>query len=214
MQSVFIEYLPVIITFTILEMVALVSPGPDFAIIVRNSLIYSRKTALITALGVACGIVVHITYTLFGLAYIISQNAWLFKILTYFGAGYLLYLGYKGIRVKKGSLKIGNTTHHKDINPIAAFRTGFLTNALNPKAMLYFLSIFTVFLSPETPSLIILLFGIISFVLTFLWFGFVAFCFSSLKLRNYFSSMTHIIERVTGGLLILLGIKLLFTKLS
>jgi len=214
MESVFFEYLPSLISFTLLQMVALISPGPDFAIVVRNSLVYSRKTALMTALGIATGILVHVTYTLLGLGFIISQTAWLFSLFTYLGASYLIYIGYKGLRAKKGGLGIGNVTHHRDITAIAAFRCGFLTNALNPKAMLFFLSLFTVFLSPHTSTAIMLVYGVITFVTTLLWFVFVALCFSSQKLRKYFSSISHWIERVTGGLLILLGVKLLFTKQS
>ena len=212
MESVFFEYIPSLISFTLLQMVALISPGPDFAIVVRNSLIYSRKTGLLTALGIATGILVHVTYTLLGLGFIISQTAWLFSLFTYLGASYLIYIGYKGLQAKKGGLSLGNATHHHDIAALAAFRSGFFTNALNPKAMLFFLSLFTVFLSPLTPTAIMITYGVITFVTTLLWFVFVALCFSSQKLRKYFSSISHWIERVTGGLLILLGVKLLFTK--
>jgi RhtB (resistance to homoserine/threonine) family protein len=212
MKSVFFEYMPSLISLTLLQMVALISPGPDFAIVVRNSLIYSRKTAIMTALGIATGILVHVTYTLLGLGFIISQTAWLFSLFTYLGASYLIYIGYKGLRAKKGGLSLGNATHHHDIAALAAFRSGFFTNALNPKAMLFFLSLFTVFLSPHTPTAIMITYGVITFVTTLLWFVFVALCFSSQKLRKYFSSISHWIERITGGLLILLGVKLLFTK--
>lgn len=125
MESVFFEYMPSLVSFTLLQMVALISPGPDFAIIVRNSLIYSRKTALLTALGIATGILTHVTYTLLGLGFIISQTAWLFRLFTYLGASYLIYIGYKGLRAKKAGLGISKVSHQHDISEIAAFRAGF-----------------------------------------------------------------------------------------
>lgn len=206
------EYLPMILSFTALQMIGLISPGPDFAITMRNSLIYSRKIGLFTAIGVACGIMVHVTYTLLGVGFFITKTAWLFSLFKYLGATYLFYIGYQGLKAKKHDLLASNLTHQNAISNVAAFRSGFLTNALNPKAMLFFLSIFTVFLSPKTPVLIMLIYGIIVFTTTLSWFTFVSFCFSNKRIRSLFSSISHWVERVTGGILVLLAVKLLLIK--
>jgi RhtB (resistance to homoserine/threonine) family protein len=210
MSFEFSEYLTSIIELSILQTLAVISPGPDFAITVRNSLIYSRQTAMITALGVSFGILVHVTYITLGLGVLLSQTAWVLQFLKYAGAAYLMYLGYKGLSAKRSPLQLGRTEHKDDISGIKAFSTGFLTNALNPKAMLFFLSVFTVILSPDTPAPIMLIYAGIIFGTTLVWFSFVAFCFSGKKLRECFSSIKHWIERTTGGLLMLIGIKMLF----
>jgi RhtB (resistance to homoserine/threonine) family protein len=206
-------YLPSIISLTCLQVITLISPGPDFAIIVRNSLVYSRRTALLTALGISLGIMLHVSYIMLGVGLVIAKTTWLFNLFKYIGAGYLLYIGYKGILAKKHALNFKDINHTIDISAAAALKSGFLTNALNPKAMLFFLSILTMMVSPSTPLIIMIIYGIIIFLTTVMWFSFVALCLSG-KMRKVFSSYSHWIERVTGSLLLLLGIKLLFTNIG
>lgn len=211
MATLIIDYLPSLISLSGLMVVSLVSPGPDFAVVVRNSLIYSRKTALLTALGIALGILVHVSYTLFGLGVIIRESAWLFLAVKYLGAGYLLYIGYKGLKAKKTTMGAENVQQKRDISALSAVSSGFLTNALNPKCMLFFISLFSMIISPHTPTAILSLYGVIIFVETLAWFSFVAFCLSGKRTREKFNAIGHWIERVTGGVLMGLGAKLFFT---
>ena len=211
-----IDYLPSIAAFFVVQLLGVMSPGPDFAIVVKNSLVYSRKTAILTVLGVSLGILVHLTYILLGFGVLISKTAWLFTTFKYLGGGYLLYIGIKGILAKK-QLSSGQNDHEKPIEDISAFtaiRTGFLTNALNPKAMLFFLSLISAFVTAKEPSVIVIIYASIIFITTFLWFLFLAICFSNQRLRTISRNFQHIIERITGGLLILLGIKMFFSKAS
>lgn len=207
-----LDYLPSILALTGIQLVGVISPGPDFAVVVRNSLIYSRKTGVLTAIGVAFGILVHLAYILLGLGIVISKTVWLFHLFKYLGAGYLIYIGIKGLRARKGALKYGNMRQCKDISPAAALRVGFLTNALNAKCMLFFLSILSAFLTPNEPGVIISIYGGIIFFSTLIWFIIVAMCFSNVHLRRFFSDFRHWVERVTGGLLLLLGIRMLFVE--
>ena len=211
MELHFLDYLAPTLSLAGLLMVALISPGPDFAVIVKNSLIYSRKTALLTALGIALGSLVHVSYTLFGLGLIITQNAWLFLGVKYGGACYLLYIGYKGLKAKKTALTLETLHHTRDISAFSALRSGFLTNALNPKSILFFMSLFSVFLSQTTPLSIMILYLCIVFIETLGWFSFVAFFLSGKRTREKFNSIGHWVERITGGALISLGAKLFFT---
>lgn len=204
------QYLPSILSIGGLMMISLISPGPDFAVVVRNSLIYSRKTALLTALGIALGILVHVSYTLFGLGIIIRESTWLFLSVKYMGAGYLLYIGYKGLRAKKTAVGLDQSHHVRDISGFSALRSGFLTNALNPKCILFFISLFSMFISPDTPAAILSLYGFMIFIETLAWFSLVAFCFSGKRTREKFHAIGYWIERVTGGILMALGVRLLF----
>lgn len=211
MESLFFEYLPSLFSVAGLVMISLISPGPDFAIVVKNSLVYSRRTAILTAFGIALGILVHVTYTLLGLGLIIAKTSWLLFAVKCLGAGYLLYIGFKGLRAKKENPPVGTLHHKPDISPLAAIRSGFLTNALNPKCMLFFVSLFSVVIDPNTPFVIMLTYGIIIFIETLAWFGFVAFCLSGKRTREKFNVVGHWIERVTGGILLALGARLLLT---
>src|SRR3990167_6518234 len=120
MMNLILDYLPSILSLAGLNMIALISPGPDFAVVLRNSLIYSRKTALLTALGIALGLLVHVTYTLFGLGVIIRESTWLFFGVKYLGAGYLLYIGYKGLRAKKTAIGSDTVQHVRNISVLSA----------------------------------------------------------------------------------------------
>ncbi len=206
------QYLPSIISIFALMTIALISPGPDFAIVAKNSLLYSRKKALFTALGISLGILFHVSYTLLGFGLIISKNIFLFSIFKYAGASYLVYIGIKSIKSKKQELNFPDTKNKKEISSLNAFFSGLLTNILNPKAMLFFVSLFSSIISPSAPAKILALYGIIIFLTTLGWFTFVALCLSSQKSQKYFKKFSHLIEKLTGGVLILLGLKLMFVR--
>lgn len=207
-----LPHLTALLSLAGLNMIALISPGPDFAVIVRNSLIYSRKTALLTAMGIALGCLIHLTYSILGLGLIIKENEWLFQGVKYLGAGYLLYIGIKGLRARKKAVGLKNEPPRQDISALAAVRSGFLTNALNPKCMLFFISLFSIAIADDTPPLVIGAFAGIILFETLVWFSFVAFCLSGKQTREKFNAAGHWIDRLTGGALILLSVKLLVTS--
>ncbi|MGO1297943.1 MAG: LysE family translocator [Vibrio sp.] len=100
------EYLGVIITVTSIAVVMVISPGQDFAMITRNSLIYSRRAGIIGAFGISVAIWLHVMYSLAGIALIISQSEFLYSLIKYAGAFYLAYLGIKGLLHKKTMRKM------------------------------------------------------------------------------------------------------------
>lgn len=210
MESLFLEHLPSIFGVAGLVMASLISPGPDFAMVVKNSLVYSRKIALLTALGIALGILVHVTYIVLGIGFVIAETPWLLFSIKCVGASYLLYIGFKGLKAKKMTSTLGNRHHKHDISSFSALRLGFLTNALNPKCMLFFVSLFSVVIDPNVPFAITLIYGMIIFIETLAWFSFVAFCLSGKKTREPFNAVSHWIERITGVILMILGAWLFF----
>lgn len=208
MLSTIILYLPAILTVTTLQIIALISPGPDFAIVTRNSLVYSRRVGLMTALGIALGVMIHVSYILYGLGSVVAQTAWLFMTLKFLGAGYLIFIGYKGLRACKSTDLPQDSCKARDLTLISALGIGFLTNVLNPKCMLFVLSLFTIVIEPNTPAILLMLYAAIFFISTIIWFSIVALFFSTPRMRTFFSRFKHWIERITGGFLILLGVRL------
>lgn len=194
------------------QLLALIAPGPDFVMSVRNSLVYSRRAGLFTAAGFAGGIAVHCTYCIFGIAAVISQSILLFSIIKYIGAGYLIFIGVKALRSKGFDQKIDIDKQHRTISDLAAWRSGFITNLFNPKATLFFLALFTQFVSPETPPAVLFLYGLTCTVQTFLWFGFVTLILTQVKVRAAFLRFTKLIDRLCGGLMLALGLKLALGK--
>ncbi len=203
------EYLSEFITVAIIHLLGVMSPGPDFALITRNSLAYSRKTGIYSALGIALGITVHIAYCLIGIGLIISQSILLFSAIKMLGATYLIYIGYKSLRAKPNSQNLQKISEkNKDLSRMEAIKSGFLTNALNPKATVFFLSVFTQVINPATPVAIQLIYGVEMVFMTFVWFAFLATGLSHQIIKTRFVKVQHHIERTMGAVLIALGIKI------
>ncbi len=196
----------------LVHFLAVASPGPDFIMITRNSLIYSKKTAIYSALGLAFGILVHIAYSLAGLALIISKSIVLFSIIKFIGAGYLAYIGYKSLTAKREPEVVLDKTKQKDLSRMSALKMGFITNATNPKATLFFLSLFTVIISPSTPTWIKGLYGLEMAVATFIWFAFVATLFSSGFIKKRVKGIQFWAEKFIGVILIGFAVKLALAK--
>lgn len=211
MKALFLSYLPSILSVTAMQIIALISPGPDFAVVVRNSLIHSRSLALLTALGIACGIMVHVAYILMGLGAIVAQTDWLLTVLKSVGAGYLSYLGINGLRSSAGSKNAPQGTIDLKLSPLGALRSGFLTNALNPKAMLFILSLLSLNVNEQTPKALLVYYASMIFITTLIWFTIVAVCFSNERARVFFSRYRHWIDRTTGAFLLLMALKLFLT---
>jgi len=202
-----------LIQVAILNIVALVSPGPDFAIVVRNSLAHSRRAGLMTAAGITAGETVHISYILLGVGVVIAKTLWLLTTIKIAGCLYLTYLGIQLLRAKKEELNLDVLQEVQPaVNNFKAFQTGAATNILNPKAILFFISIFSVVVDSNTPLSILMLYGVVMLVSTFTWFSIVALFFSNAQIRNRFVAVKHWIDRITGGLLIAISIKLALTK--
>ena len=196
----------------IIHLMAVMSPGPDFFMAIRNSLIYSRKTGVYTAIGFGIGIGVHIIYCSVGLALIISKSILAFNIIKFLGAGYLIFIGIQSILSKSSHQQMKETVDKKDISPLKAIRIGFLTNVLNPKATLFFLSLFTFVIGPSTPNYILALLGLTMMINTTLWFSLVAVFFTQQRIQKTFYRFQKIFNRIFGGVLILIGLKLLFAN--
>ena len=198
-------------TVTLVHLLALISPGPDFLMCVRNSLTYSRKTGMWTAVGFGLGIAVHIFYSLAGLTVLISQSILFFNAIKLLGAAYLIYIGIQSLRSKSAAAFTETPQKKDDISALSALKIGFLTNVLNPKATLFFLSLFILVLSPDTPGYIMGVVSVIMVVNTILWFSLVAFFITQDHLRRVFGRFQHVFNKTLSGLLIGLGIKVALT---
>ena len=192
-----------------IHLLAVMSPGPDFAMVLRNSLVYSRRVGIFAAVGLGLGILLHVAYSLLGIGLIISQSILLFNIIKFLGAGYLIYIGLKSLFARQQPQEESDSEQlpEKEVSSAAAIRLGFLTNALNPKATLFFLALFTQVISPETHLVVKMLYGIEMSVATFLWFSVVALLLTHTRVNSIFAKVKHHIEKVFGVVLIALGIK-------
>jgi RhtB (resistance to homoserine/threonine) family protein len=203
-----------LLIITSIHILAAASPGPDFVLVSQQTLTNGKKAGFMCSIGIALGLSIHIIYSALGLAAIIANSSnvlWAIKII---GGGYLIYLGVKGIRSLPNTAKDKQT---KTVNYISASKniaTGFLCNALNPKAPIYFVALFTVVLSPDMPLYQIAIYGVWMMLIQLTWFSLVVALLSRPKINAKFKKMGHWLDRFLGGAMIALGIKVIVTKIN
>ena len=202
-----LEYLNEFYIIAIAHIFAVISPGPDFALITRQSFLYGRKIAIYTSMGIATGILVHILYIVLGFT-IISSNEYIFNVIRICGALYLLYLGFSSFFIKKytdiDDINKQTTITKANFN---AFKEGFITNVLNVKAILFFISLYAA-LSFNTPKTILFFYGLWMSLITFLWFVFLSCSFTNKTIKNISQKYYLYINKLMGIILIYLAIKI------
>ncbi|MER6404570.1 LysE family transporter [Streptomyces viridosporus] len=192
-------------TITVL---AVIAPGADFAMVVRGSYLYGRRTGLLGAAGVAAGVLVHVAYTMLGVGLLIASSAFLFTLVKLVGAAYLVHIGVRTFRTRgEVAVDLGNKT---ELTPFAALRTGFLTNVLNPKTTLFVVSTFAQVVGPGTPFAQQAGYGLFMSLAHLLWFGVVAVFFSQDRMRTLMLRGQKVLNKVVGAALAGLGVSLAF----
>ena len=190
---------------------AVMSPGPDLAIVTRQTLAHGRAAGLRTALGIASGISVHIAYAMFGLAWAIHHYPPLLTGLRYVGALLLLWIGWGALRARASSRPAPQTTTARA--GARDFGIGFLTNALNVKAMLFIVALCSAVITTDASVRLRLALGAWMIFATGLWFCFVAWTLGHPRVRARLQAHGHWIDRVMGAILLLLGCAMLLQGL-
>lgn len=193
---------------------AIVSPGADLAMVMRQSVLHGRRAAIFTSFGVGTSLMFHVTYTILGLGLIISQSILLFNIVKWLGVGYLLYIGVQSLRAGKMSLTMSEGGAVKPQSGLKAFGLGFAANALNPKPVFFFLSIFSTVVSAHTPIPVKFGYGLVMASCLIAWFVGVSFFLTTPKMRAAFERAGQWIDRTSGLVFIALGLKLASQRAS
>ncbi|NKB31569.1 MAG: LysE family translocator [Pseudomonadales bacterium] len=197
------------LTIAIAHLFAVASPGPDFAVVLRQCVSSGTRAGLWTSFGVGSGILLHVTYCVLGVAVLLSQSPSLFNTMKYLAALYLLYLGVQSIRESINQpANVEPTTANVSVEPKKAFVLGFLTNGLNPKATLFFLALFTVVISPETPTSMQIVYGIYLAIATFAWFAMLSKVLGRDNVRAWLLRAGAWFERGMGAVLIILAVQI------
>ena len=198
------------LTVAILHLFAVASPGPDFALVTRQSLRYNRKVAVWTSLGIGAGILFHSLLAITGLVLLITSNELFSTILKIIGSLYLLYLGVNSILGSKeeGNIEEENTNTDK----FNGFLAGLITNITNVKAILFFVTVFSVVIDTGN-NLYLLLYGAYMALATFIWFSIISFVFTSEGFKSRFSSFLGLFEKIIGFTLILLSLQILIYQI-
>lgn len=212
MQNYWVEF----VTIATVHLLAVASPGPDFAVVLKHSVSFGRRAAIITSIGIGLGILVHVTYSLLGIGLLIKTTPWLFQLFSYLAAGYLVYLGLGALRSRpqhaggNGGVE-AEVAINDAISDRKAFWVGLLTNGLNPKATLFFLTLFAVVISAQTPNSVKVIYGLYLAFATGLWFCALSYFLSSQKVRGFIREQGFWFDRIMGLVLIGLALKLVIS---
>ncbi len=194
------------------HLLAVASPGPDFAIVLRQSLLHGRRTAMWTSGGIGAAITLHVAYSLLGLGLVLKSSALAFDVVKYSGAAYLAWIGVQALFTRPRSVSAGLPTDPaaSTETPTAwrAWVTGFLTNALNPKATLFFVALFVTVISPATPVGVKAGYGLWMVGATTAWFCLVSAVFTRPVVRTAFLRHGHWVDRALGGVFIAFAVSL------
>lgn len=204
-------YLLEFLTVALLHLLAVMSPGPDFAVVSRYSVRWGWRTGCILAAGVGTGILVHVSYSLLGVAVVIAGNPWLYQLLLLAACVYFYWLGWQAIKSPAVTQTI-DTSVNKPARG-RAFIIGFMTNALNPKATLFFLALFTGAIAIETPLSVKAFYGGYMALATVAWFSFLALVLGYGRIRLWLLQRGYWFDRAMGVLLWALATHLLLTQL-
>ncbi|EHK9050307.1 LysE family translocator [Vibrio vulnificus] len=208
--------LTILLTLAGVHFIALMSPGPDVALVVQNASRYGRQTGLFIALGLSVGILLHSLLSLTGVSYLVHQQPMLYALLQLLGGSYLLYLGIGALH------SVLRHWHQPSTNPPTsqrqwtlnnkrqAFLKGFATNILNPKALVFFVSLLSsliptsMSLSGKATAVMIL------FMLSFLWFASLAWALSGNRMQQYLHKASIYTDGICGVLFCLIGAGILY----
>lgn len=205
----------ILLTLASIHFIALMSPGPDFALVVQNATRHGRQTGLYIALGLSVGILLHSLFSITGVSYLVHQHPLLYSVLQLLGGSYLLYLGIGALRgviatIKKPlSDQPSKNSNLVISNKRQAFTKGFATNILNPKALVFFVSLMSS-LVPVGMSVtgkgiaLVILFG-----LSLLWFSSLAWMLSTQRLQTRLQQAGIYIDGLCGVVFTLVGSSIL-----
>ncbi|AHG20445.1 threonine transporter [Chania multitudinisentens RB-25] len=201
------------LTVAMVHLVALMSPGPDFFFVSQTAVSRSRREAMMGVIGISLGVMVWAGVALLGLNLILQKMAWLHQIIMVGGGLYLCWMGWQLLRSARAQK--GQTAPTANIvlpKPGRSFIRGLLTNLSNPKAVIYFGSVFSLFVGEDVGAaarwgLFMLITGE-----TFVWFSLVAVVFALPAMRRGYQRLVKWIDGVAGVLFTGFGLHLIFTR--
>jgi len=186
--------------------VALLSPGPDFFLIVGYSVRYGSRPTCWACGGIASANGVYILLALLGFS-LLRENQFVFQLMKWLGAGYLLYIGSLLIRATQQEFVAHQPkASNQALSRRQLFLHGFLSAILNPKNMIFYLSLMTLIVSPQTNLEVQTVYGLWMFTIVLLWDFLIAWCIGNGRVRTALNRYSHRIEKTSGALLMLMGI--------
>jgi len=195
--------------FMLMSFLLILLPGPDTGLATQNTILYGRKGGLQTVLGSAGGTLVHTVAAVLGLSALIVKSALLFSIFKYAGALYLIYLGVMSLLALRKAKQTPQTAGHNRHQGRSPLLQGMLTNVLNPKVAVFFLTFLPQFLvAGAKPLLPFLLMGLTYTIMTVLWMVFYVCLLDRIGAWLKRPTVQNVMQGITGFVLLGFGVKL------
>ena len=186
-----------------IHFLTLLSPGPDFFLILQSSLRLRRRTAIAVCLGIGSANALYITLAIVGFE-ILRKFPPLTMTLKYAGSVYLIYVGYHLLKAPMTTIENGpgsTSFVHKDCF-WRQFLIGFMSGFLNPKNIIFYLSIFTVMVSEETGILMRSLYGLWMVFIVVAWDILVCITIGNQHVKNRLGKAIYYVEKLAGCMLV------------
>jgi len=204
------------ITIAIVQIIALMSPGPDFFFVSQTAVSRSRHEAMAGVVGITLGVAMWSALALLGLQLLLHRLIWLERLITIGGGFYLCWMGVKMLRGALAKPAAGAAAPAVQVyaGALRSLRNGLFTNLANPKVVIYFGSIFSAFVGEGVSSSA--RWGLWALVVleTLLWFSFVAGCFALPVMRRGYLRISRWIDGCAGAVFMLFGLHLIFSQRS
>lgn len=197
-------------TVALAHFLALISPGPDFVILVKSAVKNESKKAIGVALGISIANALYIALCLIGIGSLLATSVYIMIGLKVAGGLFLIYLAVQALRAKKSdyaslSAQV-NVNEKQETTLFKEFIVGFMSGILNPKNILFYLSLFTVVLTKDVSLTFKIILGVWMSSLVFIWDSAIVFLLSGDNVRRKFAKLSYYIDKVTGAILGLVGL--------
>lgn len=211
------EMLAIFVTVALAHCLALLSPGPDFVMLVKSAVRHSARVAIGVAAGIAAANAVYIGLCLAGVATLLSQSAGLLMLVRIAGGLFLIWLGLCALRARKSDYaallaRAGEGAMEADPADCRRafwreFAAGFASGILNPKNLLFYISLFSLVLTADVGLAFKALLGIWMTAMVFFWDALIVLLLSRGAVRAWFDRSIYYLDKATGVLLGTIGIK-------
>jgi threonine/homoserine/homoserine lactone efflux protein len=195
-------------------LLAAMSPGPDFVVVTKNATLHSRRAGIWTALGIGTAVLIHATYSLAGLGFVVAHSLFAFSLIKWAGALYLSYLGIHLLLARRSAGLTHATAElfQKPLSDGQAFVQGFGTNFLNPKAIYFFVGIFAQVVSVDSPLILKVLYILEAGLVAGGWFLTLVWLLNVPGFKGALRRALRPVEKAMGALLLIFAIKLAFER--
>ena len=197
------------ITVALLHLFAVASPGPDFFLIARQSTLYGRDISIWASLGISIGILMHSFLSIAGIYILLSLYPDFIFYMKIIASLYIASIGVRTLLVNN-QIEISPLSDQKNITATKSFVMGFFTNALNPKAFLFFIMVFSLISNTNPSNETKILLGVYMAVATFIWFTLISISFSKISKGEFIKKNLPYLEKIIGVILILIALQILY----